>query len=72
MAVSRLQVYLLVVAVPRSTDKVRAALAPIYGYSGEGLSLSTGTFTGQCYSYSITKLHNLLLFVVTSNVFVTF
>jgi hypothetical protein len=27
---------------------------------------------GKSYSYSVTKLHKLLLFVVTSNVFVTF
>jgi hypothetical protein len=27
---------------------------------------------GQSYSYSVTKLQNKLLFVVTSNVFVTF
>ncbi len=49
MAVSRLQVYLLVVAAPRSIDKVGAALAPKYGYSGEGPSLSTGTFSGLRY-----------------------
>ncbi len=30
------------------------------------------TSGGQNYSYSVTKLHNSLIFVVTSNVFVTF